>query len=492
MLTKREAGILLHISSLPGKEGIGTLGESAFSFADWLKENGYSVWQILPVCHAGFAQSPYLALSAFAGNPLFIDLETVYRKYDLKLELKAEKHTDNIDFGKVFGSKMKQLRDVFDLVYIDVSENDRFISFCKNEVGWLEHYALFASFRDKLGGVPLCEMPLNFRRSELTILKENEELLRIDIMFYKFIQFEFFEQWKAFRDYVNQRGIKILGDLPIYLAYDSCDVWKHSELFSVNEDLELTELAGVPPDYFSETGQLWGNPVYRWDKHKEQNYNWWERRMKKSLEMFDMIRIDHFRGFAEYWTVPAGSKTAVGGRWEQGPGMDFFKSVLTKSEMDRIIAEDLGVSSEGLSNLINELKLPGMKVLQFAFDKNTGNTHKPFYFEKNTVVYTGTHDNNTLSGWLESVDADELKRIRDYTVSNSSNLHDALIRAAMSSVAKLCIIPMQDILGLGEKARMNIPGTVEGNWLWRMKPNYHINKRCGIVSEMIKVFERSV
>lgn len=490
MLEKREAGVLLHVSSLPGKEGIGTLGKEAYAFADWLHETGFSVWQVLPMCHTGFAQSPYLALSAFAGNPLFIDLQTAQEKYNTKSLFKAEVSSGQVDFAKVQPSKMNSLRKLFTYVEEAISEDSVFLSFCENESYWLDPYSLFASVKEKYNDVSIDELPDDFRSRETETLKTLEASLKKDILFYKFLQYEFFNQWKAFKEYVHSKGIRILGDLPIYVAYDSCDVWLNRELFSVDSELNLTEVAGVPPDYFSEKGQLWGNPVYRWEKHREQQYKWWKQRMKKSLEMYDMIRIDHFRGLVEYWSIPAGSENAVNGKWVKGPGMELFDNIISIEERERIIAEDLGVASEDAVKLLDDLGLPGMKVLQFAFDEGAGNTHRPHFFEKNSVVYTGTHDNDTLAGWLESLTDDEKEKVYEYTDSTVENVIDAMIRAAISSVAALCILPMQDILGLGTSARMNVPGTFEGDWLWRMENNYEKHERVDAVKSMIKIYER--
>ena len=490
MLTNREAGVLLHITSLPSDEGIGTLGKSAFGFIDWLSENGFSIWQVLPLCHAGYAQSPYLALSAFAGNPLMIDLRICEQYYNVTLNLPAIEFNSKVDFESCYSNKLPLLNKFADSVKTALISSNEFIEFCNNESYWLNDYSLFAAFREKFNKESFEELPLNFRLREAKTLEVLTKSLADEMLFYKIVQFEFFRQWNEVRSYAASKGIKIMGDLPIYMAYDSCEVWRFPELFSVNEELLLTEVAGVPPDYFSETGQLWGNPVYKWENHKAQNYEWWKMRMKKTLAMFDLIRIDHFRAFASYWEIPAGSEDAVNGKWVTGPGMDFFNNVISQDENDRIVAEDLGVISEDVVTLLKELGFHGMKVIQFAFDESNGNTHKPHFYPVNSIVYTGTHDNDTLAGWLNEQDDESIERICRYLACEKDDLFGSIIRACIASVAAVCILPMQDILELSSEARMNIPGTTEGNWKWRMNENFVKSKSTEKISEMIEIYER--
>lgn len=490
MLTTRKAGVLLHITSLPGPEGTGTLGSAARDFGRWLKNNGFTVWQMLPLCHAGYAQSPYLGLSAFAGNPMLIDLQLCEAEYGINLNQKAVKQGRLIDYEKSYVQKMNCLRNWYGMVGEAIRGSGSYRDFCAKESYWLDDYAVFAAYRNATCNKKFEELPLSFRIREKKVMEAIVTEISDEITFFKMLQFEFFRQWNQLRCFLAEEGIQVMGDLPIYVAYDSSDVWQHPGLFSVDDELRLTSVAGVPPDYFSTTGQLWGNPVYMWENHRKSRYAWWKKRLGKMTEMFDCVRIDHFRGFDTYWEIPAGSPTAESGKWMQGPGKSFFDEVLKAEYRNSIIAEDLGESSATVEKLRDDMGFPGMRVLQFAFGEGKCNPHIPHFHTENSVVYPGTHDNDTLAGWLKELKKEDQIRICGYLGCRAQDLHLSVIRAAMASVARLCVVPMQDILKLGTEARMNIPGTSDGNWRWRMKADYKDHPFTSVVSEMIKTYER--
>ncbi|MCR5627081.1 MAG: 4-alpha-glucanotransferase [Lachnospiraceae bacterium] len=473
----RAAGILLPIFSLPGKYGIGSFSKEAFKFIDFLKEAGQSYWQILPVGPTGYGDSPYQTFSTFSGNPYFISLEALQEEGLLSAtDLKGVdfgKDKTGIDYGRLYKVRLKVLRKAFKKSKHKASKEYK--EFEKNNSDWIDDYALFMAIKARYKDVSFTEWPKEIRfRDKKTIEKLKDELSE-DIEFQKFVQFKFIEQYYKVKKYANENGVKIIGDIPIYVSPDSSDLWTHPELFQTKPDGELKSVAGCPPDAFAATGQLWGNPVYNWPYHKKTGYKWWIRRMAKCSELYDAVRIDHFRGFDEYYAIEFGRKDATIGEWEKGPGIELFKALKETLGKTEIIAEDLGFITKSVRKLVRDTKFPNMKVLEFAFDSrdaNGANEYLPHNYDKNCVVYTGTHDNETLCGWYHSIKPAERKKVRQYVnlkTRDTKKIADALVREAHKSVARLCIIPLQDYLGLDNTARINHPSTLGGNWVWRMK-----------------------
>ncbi|MBM7623612.1 4-alpha-glucanotransferase [Sporohalobacter salinus] len=471
---KRQSGILLHPTSLPGEYGIGSLGEEAYKFVDFLVASDQKIWQILPLGPTGYGNSPYQSFSAFAGNPLLISLERLRKDALLDekdLNTDREFPLDYVDYNQVSDFKYSLFEKAFKNFKSNVSKsiNDKFQRFCNENEKWLEDYALFKALKEHFNGKPWYKWNEDIKLRRPEAIKEYQERLKNRIDFHKFIQYIFFKQWNKLKAYANHNYIKIIGDIPIFVAYDSADVWANPELFTLDEDKKPINVAGVPPDYFSETGQLWGNPLYDWQKLKETNYKWWIDRFKTTLELVDIVRLDHFRGFAAYWAVPYGEKTAVNGKWKQGPGKDFFRKVKEELKGLPIIAEDLGVITDEVVELRDHFDLPGMGVLQFGFNSQEDNDHLPHNYRQNSVVYTGTHDNNTVLGWYNNADDEAKEYVKEYLKGSEENICWDFIQAAWASVSKLAIAPLQDILSLNSEARMNTPGTVKGNWKWRYR-----------------------
>ncbi|ADL12364.1 4-alpha-glucanotransferase [Acetohalobium arabaticum] len=471
---KRQSGILLHPTSLPGDYGIGSLGEEAYEFIDFLVAADQKLWQILPLGPTGYGDSPYQSFSAFAGNPLLISLERLKEDGLLAADdLKTEKEfaLDYVDYDQVTEFKYPLFEKAFQTFKRDAAKSieDKFQRFCCENSDWLDDYALFKTLKECFEGQPWYEWDedIKLRRSEA--INHYQETLQDRIKFHKFIQYIFFKQWNRLKAYANENYIKIVGDIPIFVAYDSADVWANPELFSLDEDKKPINVAGVPPDYFSETGQLWGNPLYDWQKLKETDYDWWIDRFETTLELVDIVRLDHFRGFAAYWAVPYGEKTAVRGKWKEGPGRDFFRKVKDELKKLPIIAEDLGVITDEVEELRDYFKLPGMNVLQFGFNSQDDNNHLPHNYTKNSVVYTGTHDNNTVLGWYNNADDEAREYAIEYLKASEDNICWDFLQAAWASVSKIAIAPLQDILSLNSEARMNTPGTTKGNWKWRYR-----------------------
>lgn len=462
----RSSGILMPIFSLPNDYQIGSLGKCAYSFIDFLEKSGQSYWQILPIGHTGFGDSPYQTFSCFAGNPYFIDIDLLFADGLLnKSERETEKTepSEKIDYGRLYNTRYQTLRAAFKRF----SPDENYYKFCAQNSDWLDSYCLFLTLKDLHGGARLSDFSDFLPENQGAVKAENGESMD----FYRFLQYEFFTQWGKLRNYAKDKGIKIIGDIPIYASGDSADVFEYPELFSVDKEYKLTEVAGCPPDSFSENGQLWGNPVYNWEQMKKDNYAWFIRRIKFNLELFDVLRIDHFRGFQSYFSIPANSPSAKAGEWKKGPSADFFGEVFARLGKDLpIIAEDLGFLSEDVRNLLAFTGFAGMKVLQFAFDSREESDYLPHNYTNNCVVYTGTHDNDTLLSWTETADEKDLQKAKDYTrVKSNYALCEALTDLAMQSVADTCILCMQDILKLGKSARINTPGTLGNNWRWRMK-----------------------
>jgi 4-alpha-glucanotransferase len=463
----RKSGILLHPTSLPGDSGIGDFGIWSYRFADFLAEAGQQLWQILPLGPTGFGHSPYQAYSSIAGNPLLIDLQSLVGQSWLSPEdLKGAPRfpVSSVDFNVVLPFKKRLLKKAAAAFFQKGSEPLRteFLQFCVEMESWLDAYARFAALKEaNSDSAWICWDPA---------ITANEQ----DILDQKFLQFEFFRQWKALKKYCSERGIEIIGDIPIFVAHDSADVWANPELFDLDEKGNAHTIAGVPPDYFSETGQCWGNPIYRWDVMEQTGFRWWIARVKSMLDVVDIIRLDHFRGFESFWEIPAGSATAVHGRWVKGPGDRLFIALQQSLGNLPFIAEDLGFITPEVHELRDRWGFPGMRVLQFAFgDESTRNPHKPYNFTPNCVAYTGTHDNDTTAGWFsertDSPSRTEREAALRYMGSNGADAVWDFIRLLLSSSAGTAIVPMQDVLELGSEARMNLPSTIGNNWRWRMR-----------------------
>ncbi len=458
----RSAGILLHPTSLPGEFGIGELGAEAVSFVEFLKDSGQEVWQVLPLGPTGSGGSPYSSYSAFAGNPLLISTQHL-AEHGLLDSTPPCVAAGPVDYPAVIASKQGTLREAYE----NAEPGEGFERFCAENRVWLEDYALYAALKEKSGGAAWTgwDRGISDRNPE-TLSRARRELGR-EVRFHKFVQYLFFEDWRAVKQAANEAGIEIIGDLPIFVSHDSADVWANQELFRLDGSGEPSVVAGVPPDYFSETGQLWGNPLYDWEEMQRNGYRWWVERMRQALTLYDAVRIDHFRGFESSWEVPAGEKTARGGRWVKGPGEKLFRALEDALGELPVIAEDLGNITAEVESLRDNLGLPGMKVLQFAFS-SPDNPHLPHNYEhENWVVYTGTHDNDTTKGWWASAPIEERAFARRYLGREYVSTWD-FIRLAYSSVASRAVVPMQDVLSLGSEARMNLPGTTKGNWSWRM------------------------
>ncbi|MFL6229449.1 MAG: 4-alpha-glucanotransferase [Pyrinomonadaceae bacterium] len=481
----RASGILLHPTSLPGAYGVGDLGAEAEAFADFLAGAGQTLWQVLPLGPTGYGDSPYQCFSAFAGNTLLVSPERLAEDNLLDksdLESLPRFAADRVEYGEAIKLKDVLLRRAFDNFERASSARLRedFAAFEKREAAWLEDYALFRALKNARGGKSWNEWETALARREPTALADARERLRAETTAQKFFQFLFFRQWAALKEYCRARRVRIIGDVPIFVAYDSADVWVNRHLFKLEEDGRPRVVAGVPPDYFSATGQLWGNPIYDWDAKKREVIDWWIGRVRSSLRLFDILRVDHFRGFAASWEVPARDATAVGGRWVEAPGAELFAAVRRELHEPAIIAEDLGVITPDVDALRDACGFPGMRILQFAFGGDAANRDLPHNYQPNVVVYTGTHDNDTTVGWFNAGtgrgstrDAAQVEHERkfclDYLNSDGAEINWDFIRAALASVADTAIIPLQDVLGLGGDARMNLPASTAGNWDWRFR-----------------------
>ena len=480
----RSSGILLHPTSLPGRFGIGEFGREAYRFADFLHAAKQRVWQVLPLGPTGYGDSPYQVFSAFAGNPLLISLESLAEEGLLSSHDWSDGPNfpeAQVDYGAVIHFKFPLLRKAFEGFQASTERSTRgaFQEFCQLQAAWLEDYALFMAIKDAHGGNAWNQWGPAIALRQPDALQHWRKKLADDIACWKFWQFLFFKQWRALKQYCHARSIQIMGDIPIFVAGDSADVWSHPQLFHLDECGNPTVVAGVPPDYFSATGQLWGNPLYRWDVMAASGYDWWVQRFRVAFEMVDMVRIDHFRGFESYWEVPAHETTAIHGRWVKGPGAELFEAVRQALGDLPIVAENLGLITSEVEALRQKLDFPGMAVLQFAFGSGTADSEfLPHNYSRNLLVYTGTHDNDTTVGWWNSTgEGDSTRRpeevqrerefVRKYLGVDGSEIHWAFIRAVLASVAKLAMVPLQDVLGLESYARMNLPARPDGNWQWR-------------------------
>jgi 4-alpha-glucanotransferase len=470
----RSSGILIHITSLPSPFGIGDMGPEAYEYIDFLEASGHRYWQLLPInpTDAAYNHSPYSSDSAFAGNILLISPELLEKEGYIDLQtfdLPTEMKPDEIDYQKVSEFKKVILENAFENFKLKKTPAD-FKRFCKEHSSWLGDYSLYKALHHKFHS-SWSSWPVELRDRKSTALKKATKELSDHIEKIKFYQFLFFKQWKHLTEYAHLNHIDLIGDIPFYINHDSADCWANSQNFKLNNEKYPTKISGVPPDYYSETGQLWGTPVYDWKTLKKSKYGWWIERLRQNLLMFDLVRLDHFRAFSAYWEVAAKDKTAVNGKWVKTPGTDFFKTVKKEFPQMPFIAEDLGSLDEPVYKLLKDFDFPGMKVLQFAFGEIGGNNpYLPFNHLPNNLVYTGTHDNNTTRGWFINAEKQTKHHLKEFSGKrlNSQNVHKYLHRMALGSVANLAIIPMQDIIGLGSEAKMNIPGSTKGNWTWRM------------------------
>lgn len=493
----RRSGILLPVSSIPSRFGIGTFSKQAYEFVDFLEKAGQKLWQILPLGPTGYGDSPYQSFSTFAGNPYYIDLEALIQKGWLTEEecCKAD-HGGNehyVDYEKVYHCRTALLKKA----YLQAKEtgleaSGEYLAFVGENAHWLEDYCLYTAVKSHFGGICWVEWEEGIRLRRPDAVRHYQRLLAGEISFYRFQQYLFFTQWHALKSYANKKGIEILGDIPIYVAFDSADAWGSPELFWLDEKHMPISVAGCPPDAFSATGQLWGNPLYDWDYHRKTGYDWWMKRIAHCYRLYDVLRIDHFRGFDEYWAVPYGDKTAQGGQWRKGPGRELFDTMKRRLGEKQVVAEDLGFLTQSVKDLVKQTGYPGMKVLQFAFDSDVYNDYLPHNYEKNCVVYTGTHDNDTTVGWLAESPEKRREFIYEYfgIKEEEKEPQNKLIRAALSSAADTAVIPMQDHLGLGREARINTPSTLGDNWKWRMDKDALTEELAGRIRRLVKLYGR--
>jgi 4-alpha-glucanotransferase len=501
----RSSGILLHPTSLPTRFGIGDFGPSAYEFVDFLARAGQSTWQVLPLGPTGYGDSPYQCFSAFAGNPLLISPELLVAESLLSaddLELFQELSADQVDYPRVGQLKRPLLRKAYQEFKTKSADEEHFNGFKRRHRNWLEDFALFMALKDAHDGVAWFGWEKEFVRRDAAALQRARQQFSEEIETHNFAQYMFFRQWTRLRQHCTDRRIRIMGDLPIYVAHDSADVWTNPEFFLLDENGNPKKVAGVPPDYFSATGQLWGNPIYNWEKLRETGYRWWIERFRAVFQLFDIVRVDHFRGFEAYWEVPAGEATAINGRWTKAPGVEVFATVQNMLGDLPIVAENLGVITPEVEAIRHRFHFPGMAILQFAFGTDPqGWTFRPHNYSRDLVAYTGTHDNDTIVGWWTSSGAGDSTRTgqdihneREYASkylnTNGHKIHWAFIQALMTSVAKTVIFPLQDVLGLGSEARMNIPSKLGGNWRWRFCGGMLTDDMCQHLKELTTIYER--
>lgn len=508
MSGNRTSGILLHLTSLPGAAGVGKMGPEAYRFVDFLVRTGQGIWQVLPIGPPGHGNSPYQCYSAFAGNPLLISpAELVAQRLLDEGDLPSDSDfsPNRVDFERAIEIQNTLLTQAFRNFYAQGTLDARaaVAAFSQQQAAWLDDYALFQALKKAHGGSGWTSWDAAARDRDPQALARWRETLATEIAYEKFVQYEFYRQWRALKAYANERNVAIVGDLPIFVAHDSADVWAHQDLFALEPNGRPTIVAGVPPDYFSETGQLWGNPLYRWERMAATGYRWWVDRLGGALELFDQIRLDHFRGFEAYWEVPGTAQTAAAGQWVPGPGSALFEKLQQELGILPIIAEDLGVITPEVEALRDQFAFPGMRVLQFAFGEDPkGIDYQPHNYIRNCVVYTGTHDNDTAVGWFSSeagegttrgqkeIDVERALTLR-YTGTDGHEIHWDLIRLALASVADTAVFPLQDLLGLGTEARMNMPGTATGNWGWRFPWDMLTSEAEQRLLELTATFGRS-
>jgi 4-alpha-glucanotransferase len=493
---QRQSGVLLHPTSLPGPYGIGSLNRAAYAWVDFLAKTRQSLWQVLPLGPTGYGDSPYQSFSSFAGNPYLISLEDMVEEKLLNPALLANApkfSTNRVDYGAIYNWKLPVLRQAAAAFATGGTPElqAEFTAFCADHAGWLDDFALFMALKDAHNGAAWNTWGIELRGRKVGALAQAQKDHAGAIHSHKFNQWLFFHQWTKLKAYANAQGIRIIGDIPIFVAMDSSDTWTSPQEFFLDEQFQPTVVAGVPPDYFSKTGQLWGNPLYRWQNMKLNGYAWWLRRIHAALRLYDIVRVDHFRGFAGYWEIPAGEPTAVKGKWVQAPGMDFFAVVQRELGDLPILAEDLGEITPDVIELRNRFNLPGMKVLQFAFSTDATDKFLPHNFQHNFVVYSGTHDNDTTRGWYEqSATTKERDFFRRYFRTDGHDAAWTLIDAAWSSVARFAIVPLQDLLNLDTSTRMNLPGRASGNWTWRFTPDAITPKLVNRLLEATTIYGR--
>jgi 4-alpha-glucanotransferase len=506
MTFPRSSGILLHPTCLPGPYGVGDLGSEAFSFVDFLAEAGQKLWQVLPLNPTGYGDSPFQCFSAIAGNHLLVSFEELRGQGLLEesdFRGQPEFPDDTIDFESVIPWKTSLLKKAAERFISGANGEQRraFDQFCSENEAWLPDFALFMACKEEYGGVAWNRWPTDIARRLPASLESARNRLQESVLAVQYWQFEFFRQWQALRAHATKLGIRVVGDIPIYVALDSSDVWTNRQYFSLTEEGQPLKISGVPPDYFSPTGQRWGNPIYRWDRLKESNYCWWVDRFRAALKLYDALRIDHFRGFEAYWEVPAEQPTALNGRWVKGPGAELFEVLEGELGPLPVIAENLGVITPEVEEIRKRFHFPGMAILQFAFGKDPqGPSFRPHNYCRELAAYTGTHDNDTTVGWWNSTGAEdtrtpedvakERKFARDYLNLGDEALQWVMIRTVLASVADLAIIPLQDVLGLGTEARMNLPGTSKGNWRWRFRPGVLTSALANRLHEMVVLYDR--
>lgn len=482
------------VASLPSKYGIGCFSKEAYELIDKLKKAKQTYWQILPLGPTGFGDSPYQSFSTFAGNPYYIDLEKLIQEGLLTREECEECDFGDddryVDYEKIYKSRFGILWQAFKNFDCETADFKQFVS---EQRDWLEDYALYMSIKDSNEGLTWIKWDEDIKLRQPEAIRRYREELAEDIQFYEFIQYQFYRQWMNLKEYANSNGIKIIGDIPIYVAFDSADCWSSPQLFQFNDDNEPKAVAGCPPDAFAATGQLWGNPIYDWEYHKKTEYEWWKKRVRYSFQLYDVVRIDHFRGFDEYYSIPYGDETAENGHWEKGPGLDLFTSLTEELGKLNIIAEDLGYLTDSVVQLVKDTGYPGMKIMQFAFDSREQSNYLPHTYDKNCVVYTGTHDNDTIQGWYPTISGKDREYSKEYlnnAGTKKKELYWDFIRVTLASVADTAIIPVQDYLGLGSEARINVPSTLGTNWKWRLLKGELDNKLLATIARMTEIYER--
>ena len=485
----RASGILMPVFSLPGPFGIGTLGKEAFAFVDFLADAKQTYWQILPIGPTGYGDSPYQSFSAFAGNPYFIDYRLLAADGLLTAdEIPAEKPVGSVDYGALYNERPVVLKKAADRLLAAFSP--AYKAFCKEQAFWLEDYALFMAVKTAQGQAGLADWPDALRCRQPEAIAEAKAALAGSIGYYKAVQFFFYTQWNALKAYANSKGIKLVGDIPIYVSPDSSDLWTHPELFQTDGQMHLTQVAGCPPDAFAADGQLWGNPLYDWPVHKATGFAWWKQRMKHATSIYDVVRIDHFRGFESYYSIPAGNKTAAGGHWEKGPDRDFINAMHENLGEGGIIAEDLGYLTPEVKAMLSASGYPGMKIMQFAFDSRESGNYLPHTYHRNSVVYTGTHDNVTTEGWRTNASAEDVAYACRYLRCQPEELTEAMICACLASVSDTAVIPLADWLHLGSEARINTPSTQGSNWQWRLTCPLP-EALAGHIAQLTALYERA-
>ena len=491
----RKCGVLLAVSSIPSKYGIGAFSKEAYAFVDFLEKAGQKLWQILPLGPTGYGDSPYQSFSTFAGNPYYIDLEALIEEGLVSKEecdsYDFGDHPEYIDYEKIYLSRFKALRTAYN--NSNIAKNADFQKFIADNAYWLDDYALYMAVKNKNGSKGWNEWDEDIKLRKPEAVAMYKEKLKDEIAFYQFQQFYFAKQWFALKTYANEKGIEIVGDIPIYVAFDSADAWTNPELFQFDDTCTPTGVAGCPPDAFSATGQLWGNPLYDWEYHKSTGYDWWMKRIGYCYQLYDVVRIDHFRGFDEYYNIPYGDPTAENGKWMPGPGYELFKTMKEKIGDKPVIAEDLGFLTDSVVKLIEDTGYPGMKILQFAFDSRDESGYLPSKYTQNCVVYTGTHDNDTVVGWFNTIEGADKEFAKSYVGIADDAEPDynwKFIKSAMASVADTAVIPIQDYLGLGSEARINIPSTLGTNWKWRLKVDACTDELAQRMKELAKECNR--